>query len=263
VIPMSSEDKEALTKLNDLSAAEIKNFLSRKTKYIEKIAKTLALFSMQPQAINKVITLLNNQLFKNAKLVARANATAATIGIGISGGIGFSDWLATQLRKAPMLKNLPKSSGFYFQLSVGLCVMQTQKFGKTKLAFQPVFEFRRAEKILAAFVGIGVGGGFSLSIEAPNPDDVQTARFFKFSSYNVTSSDTTLSIGLGTGIGLGLTKFAVMEGKATAFRADREGLKLLMNYLGNSFFSRANKCSDVFSMSLLSSRLPSPLDWSY
>jgi hypothetical protein len=251
VIPMATENAEDFAKLDDLSETELRIFLSRKASYLEKIAKTLIVFRLEPSAVNKVVSLLNKQMFKHAKIVARKHAKAIALGIGVSAGAGFSDWLTAQLRKSPLLKDLPKNTGFYFQLSLGLCIINTEKDGKSKLSFQPVFEFRRAEKILAPFAGVGVGGGFGVSLEAPNPDDVQVAKFYKLSSLNITSSDTTLGMSYGTGIGIGFMKFAAIEGTATAFRADRDGFKRLISFLRESFtplFTPAliNKCSAIF-----------------
>lgn len=188
VIPVSIEDDAAVKALEKLKPEDVKVFVSKKNLFLKKTGDFFKVLRMKTSAINKMIGLMNQQFFKNAGVIANANAQVISVQLGMSAGIGLSDWLMTQLRKSPYLADLPERTGFYFMLSTGLSIVRTNKDGKNKISIEPVLDFRRSKRIFTPF--IYASGGLITSVTLENrtqPPILQKASFYKISSLTMIS----------------------------------------------------------------------------
>ncbi|HEY1078926.1 MAG TPA: hypothetical protein VGE46_02480 [Bdellovibrio sp.] len=183
VIPLASASAEKTAMTSGLTSEELVSFVSKKTKFLQSVAKTFAFIKLKPKAINKIVFLLNDNFFKNAGVIANANTRVLNIQLGVAGGLGFSDWLMAQIKKSPFFKDLPNTAGFYFMAGAGLSFGKTVKDGKTKFFIEPIIEFRHHTRIFSPF--LFAAGGLSGSYTWENrssAEALQTATFYKVSS---------------------------------------------------------------------------------
>ena len=192
-IPVSTASSKGLQRVKNLTPEELTIFLSKKTMFLEKVAKTLNFLRLKPKTINKMINVMNDSFFQNAAVIANSNRHIYTIQLGVSGGVGFSDWIMAQLKKSPYFKNLPERSGFYFLAGGGLSLVVTKTpEGKSKISIEPVLEFRRSTRIFSPFVfgAAGLQAGYFWE-NGSQRKTLQTASFYKFSMVNVINGGET------------------------------------------------------------------------
>ncbi|WP_413291240.1 hypothetical protein [Bdellovibrio sp. HCB337] len=188
VIPVSTEDAENLEALKSLKPEEVNTFIAKKSYFLQKVAGLFQTLRVKASAVNKMLNLMNKQFFKNAGVIAKANARVISIQLGVSAGVGFSDWLMTQLRKSPYLADLPSHTGFYFMLSTGISIVRTQKDGKTKISIEPIVDFRRSTRIFTPFVSGSAGLITTYTLEnRAEVTTLQKANFYKISSLTTIS----------------------------------------------------------------------------
>jgi hypothetical protein len=190
VIPDSTDEAEQLKSLSELDEATTKSFIGKKNRWLEKVAKSFSFLRTKPKRVNGIVNWLNRLFFRNSLAVASANANVTTISFGVGGGIGLNDWLIKQIRKIPVLSNLPERAGFYLAFSTGISFVRTHENGKSKFSFEPILEFRRATRIFSpfAFGAIGFTGNQTWEYRSGS-DAILKAKFIRASSLNVLTAD--------------------------------------------------------------------------
>jgi hypothetical protein len=238
VIPDSTAIGADLEPLRHLSSSELSAFVARKNAFLEKIASVLTIVKVPSGSINRVLSLLNEQFFKRADQIMKANSHAGSVGIGVGGGLGLPDWLVKQLRKSVLFKGLPEHAGFFFGFSLGIAIVHTNENGQSRLRFEPFVQFRHATKIVGPFAYVGGSLFAGASLEKTSALSSHIGNFFNISNIGFSYTDH------GTGIGTSLlgasfppfgSRFAVISGKTIEYRANREGFAKFGAYL-NEFF---------------------------
>jgi len=240
VVPISTENEEDLRPLKLFSRRDLQIFLGRKTSYLEKVATVLSSLRLPIEAVNRVITLLNDQFYKHADVVRHANSNATAVSLNIGVGAGLPEWLLGQLRKVPLLARVPEKVGFFIGFSVGIAIVHTVGDGRVSLRIEPFADFRRSEKIYGALLSASASISVSTELLIPRggPGDGSHSRFISFSGTALTSSSNSLGISR-TVLGISLPpfggRFTVIQGKNHSFRVDGTGLANLKQYVGDYF----------------------------
>ncbi len=222
-VPLSTPDEALLENLKDFSPVELSRFLSRKQLWLARIQKSLQLVRLPEKVVARTITAINEAMFANAKLIMQANVHATVVGFGVSGGVGFSDWLSQHLRRVPYLKMLPERTGFWYALSVGIAISQVHENGWHRIRIEPVIDFRKATKIIAPFASAGAGVFLAQGIEVENAKTTPHVNFVKLGGFGVSHNENILFFSSAAGIGIGWSPFAVMSGVAQAYPLNRDG----------------------------------------
>jgi hypothetical protein len=221
VIPVSTASKEDLAYAKRLSPDELTDFLSKKTKFLNGVVKTLSFIHLKAKSINKMVFMMNDRFFKKSGVIAHANSRVYTLQLAVGGGVGFSDWIMGQLKRSPYFKDLPERSGFYFMAGTGFSVGRTFKDGKSSFFIEPIVEFRRATKIFSPFVfgAAGLIGGATWEHRATN-EAVQSADFYKVSSLTIIDGVDSFGFSGAAAFAFppGGGAVAGMEGKVTRVR---------------------------------------------
>ncbi len=240
VVPLSTANNEDLRPLKSFSRQDLQLFLGRKTSYLEKVATVLSSLRLPAEAVNRVVTLLNDQFYKHAEVVSRANTNATAISFNIGIGAGLPDWFLKQLRKVPLLARVPEKAGFFIGFSVGLAIVHSMEDGRPRLRLEPFADFRRSEKIYGALLSVNTSISVSTEILIPRGgvSDGAHSRFISFSGTALTSSPSSLGISR-TVVGISFPpfggRFTVIQGKNHSFRVDGTGLASLKQYVSEYF----------------------------
>ncbi|MGZ6448329.1 MAG: hypothetical protein ACXWRA_09870 [Pseudobdellovibrionaceae bacterium] len=250
VVPLSTAEQEELDGLKVLKPEEIPLFLSKKNRFLEKVAKFFTVLHLKPASINKMLSLMNKQFYKNAGVIASANSRVLSIQLGVAGGVGLADWLMARLKKSPYLKDLPDSTGFYFMLSTGISIVRTVKNGKTRLSLEPIVEFRRATRIFSPFI-FGAAGltGSNTWENRRESTSLQKVNFFRISSLNGLSGVQQFGFAASAALAFppGGGAVAGMEGEVYRLRLTHEILLQMMQMMRNFIFkSKIETCSGIF-----------------
>ena len=252
IIPIASASAEKLELAEKLSPEELKSFLSKKTKFLESVAKTFTFIKFQPKAVNKIIFLLNDHFFKNAGVIANANTRVLNLQIGIGGGLGLADWMMSQLKKSPYFRDLPNTTGFYFMLGTGISFGKTVENGKTRFFIEPIIEFRRSTKIFSPFLfgAAGFIGNFTWENRS-KASLVQEAAFYKVSSATVINGGQHFGFSGAAAMALppGGGAVAGIEGKVYRLRLTVDIFPKVFRLLQEFALvhsGRLAKCSGVF-----------------
>ncbi|WP_413289692.1 hypothetical protein [Bdellovibrio sp. HCB337] len=250
VIPVSTDSPENLAALTVLKPEEVNTFISKKNHFLAKIAKILTTLRLKATSVNKMVHLMNEQFFKNAGVIANANARVLSIQIGVAGGVGLADWLMVRLKKSPYLRNLPDTAGFYFLFSTGFSIVKTTHNGKTRLSIEPIVEFRRATRIFSPFLfgAAGLTASYNWENRAESTS-IQKATFYRISSLNAVSGVQQFGFSGAAAVAFppGGGAAAGMEGEIYRVRITREMLPKLVDmmkgFLGKS---KVRSCEGVF-----------------
>lgn len=249
LIPMSTENIEALESVSKLTDEQRASFLARKTRYLERIVKLLATFELKPSLINKVTSYLNEKIFGHAELLTQHRLTVGMVGIRLGTGVGLTPWLTAQLKKSRLFRHLPERSGFYYAVSFGIAVSRDSEAQTNRYRFLPVVEFRRGEKFNGGFAFASAGLFVGAGQENHEPDPIQRMRFFKISKVGFSSSSKVFGGGMSVlGAQLGTDAFAYVEGDATALALNRSGFDWLFQKIRDSFYryDRRRTCRALF-----------------
>lgn len=254
IIPVSSSLKDKVALAENLTPEELVTFVSKKTKFLSGIAKTLSFIHLKPSAINKVIFTINDQFFfKNAGVVANANTRVTNLQFGIGGGIGLADWMMKQLKKSSYFKDLPDRTGFYFMAGAGVSIgRRVQADGSSRFFIEPIVEFRRSTRIFSPFVFGAMGFTGSHTWEnRTGQDAIQTATFYKVSTANVMSGTQMAGVAAAAAMVFppGGGAVAGIEGEVYRVRLTHEIFTTVWSKLRDftaRFSGGRMKCSNVF-----------------
>jgi hypothetical protein len=239
VVPVSSARPDIFAEFQKLSENEQKIFLSKKTRYLERIAKVLTVLRIPVKVGNTILQNLNDRLFERAVLVSRLNTQSVAMNVGFNIGISVPRWVLKQLRKMPMLSRLPEKAGFYMAFSVGVALVQTTVDGVQKVRIEPFTEFTRAEKIFGPLLTVGTGVSLSASFSAPNGAEVIRKKMIRFRGTAFESGETTVAQShrlIGISFPPMGNSYAAIEGEMIKVRANARGFALLRDQLVNHLF---------------------------
>jgi hypothetical protein len=240
VVPISTENEEDLRVLRVFSRRDLQIFLGRKTSYLEKIAMVLGSLRLPVETVNRVIYLLNDQFYKHADVVSRANSNATAVSFNIGLGAGLPEWFLGQLRKVPLLAKVPAKAGFFIGFSVGIALVNTTVNGRMKVRLEPFADFRRSEKLYGALLSVSTSISVSAELLVPREGSIDGShsRFISFGGTALTSSPNSLGISR-TVVGISFPpfggRFTVIQGKNHSFRVDGTGLASLKQYVSEYF----------------------------
>lgn len=246
IVPISVDNKELLENTKSLTEEELEKFLSKKTEYLNKLAKTFKVFYLPAKKINKILNNLNQQFYRNAKVVANSNEIVRNLALGGSLGLGLNDWLVKQARKIPLLQNLPERSGFYFLFNLGISVIKRIENGKVTYRLEPVIEFRRATRIFSPFIFGAFGFTYTRTWENQKKgQSVQSADYYKISIVNILSglSQFGFSFAAAAVFPPGGGSIAGMEGVSYRVKLTPALLKAMMDMAQNFLKSHAKACT--------------------
>jgi hypothetical protein len=250
VVPVSStksEDVDAL--LTKITEAELNVFLNEKARLLNHLVKLSLVMSKVKKKvsfkskadytkINKLIHMVNDNLFEKADLLARGKSVVVNISAMTATGFGIPSFLQRLLAKKTKSKFLNKKLGFYFYFSLGFSVVANKDEGKMKLRFIPTFDFKKAKEIFSPFFVMAGGLVTTVNIQETKTKFVQRTHFLS------TPVSTLVSHGDMTGFTIPTAAANLVPGGAWAMALSGEMKRVNFDYrLVTSLLTKFKKMS--------------------
>lgn len=151
----------------DLSPEEKDVFESKKRKFLDRFAKTLATFRMKQAWIDKASKEIEKKFIENAPLIARSNTIGGTVSFTVNGGLALPKKIVEGLQKTPIGRFLPSNGGFYYVLGIGFgLVRQTDPDGKSRMVLESYVDFERMIRTLTGIAEVGAAGNYGVVYES-------------------------------------------------------------------------------------------------
>lgn len=245
VVPVSSSKSDDVNKLlTKITESELNDFLNEKAKLLNHLVKlSLVMSNVKKRVsfktkadytkINKLIQLVNDNLFEKADLLARGKSVVVNMSAMTASGFGLPSFLQRLLAKKTKSKYISENLGFYLYFSLGLSVVVNKKNGKLKYRLIPTLDYKKAKEIFSPFVVMAGGLVTTVNIQEIETKFVQRTHFLS------TPVSTLVSHGDMTGFTVPTAAMNLVPGGAWAMALSGEMKRVNFDYrLVTSFLTK-------------------------
>lgn len=165
-VPRAPVNEEQLAKLSELNQSEIQSFITKKQKFLERMAKALTSVKFKPKFVNKVLAEVNTKFYNSSRLIANSNSAGLTVMFSVSGGLALPRKIVEKLRDRPLGKYIPKSGGFAYLVGLGFGVSRTVgKNGRPSWVLDVFIDRDKLKSTLTGMVEVSAAGTYGIVYE--------------------------------------------------------------------------------------------------
>lgn len=152
-VPIAPEEAHLLGHTRSLSLEQLETFLERKQEYLEGLRRAFAKYRVPAPMARRTIQKVNDELYRNAEVIAAADRSGPVIDILVWGGLGLNErlvnWLSRRLGR--------QMQNFIFSSVTSLNVVRWKEDDQQRTVFEVTQNNLRSHTVHTGAVGVGVG----------------------------------------------------------------------------------------------------------